>query len=146
MRTWKEITEEPSFEPEYVSIQLKDCPANPFYALMIDERIDRSTIPEGWHAYDVRHSDDDFCAPSTIERSVRVNFFCTVLVDSELPLPDDGYLEIEDWSYEDWEDMAYSSLERAGADSVEIDGLVYNWDNLDTIQNNVKRLLAPSLV
>lgn len=48
-------------------------------ALFTDGRIDRNTVPEGLHCYDLRGSDDDPGRPATVENSVAVNHAGTVL-------------------------------------------------------------------
>jgi len=149
MRTWKEITEERGFEPQYLRLTLGVGKSTLTVAgMLIEERIDATTIPDGWHVYDIRHDESDWSKPLTVERVVLVNFMGRFLTDRELPLPfdNDECLEVIDYSYEDWADVACDALERAGADSVEIDNLLANWDNLDTVGNNVKRLLSNVLV
>lgn len=65
--------------------------------LFIDERIDRSSIPEGLFSYDVRHDDGgDMC---TIEGNVAVNYYGTLISRTEL-LPDGvDHVKIEDNEY-----------------------------------------------
>lgn len=148
MRTWKEITEEPWFVPQYIRMFVTAPERNlgdHIVGIIIDGRIDKSTIPSCWHAYDVRHTEEDWGEPATVEKNVIVNFFGTLLVERELKLSKESVLpclEVKSWSYVDWEEMAYDALEEAGADSIEIDNLIVHWDNLDTPANNVKYLLS----
>lgn len=65
-------------------------------------RIDRQTVPDGVHMYEVRHSDEDWGEPCEIANGILVNFFGTLLSRKPLSL-EDTYLEInpeEDWGYE----------------------------------------------
>jgi len=57
-------------------------------------RIDRSTVPAGWYAYDLREGDDGDIA--TIEHSVSVNHYGTFLTQSELPIAEGEYLAVEE--------------------------------------------------
>ncbi len=68
--------------------------------LFTDYRIDRSTVPAGIHAYDIRAGDDAKNDFATLEASVLANHTGTVLVKHRLPMPD-GYLPIADYGLED---------------------------------------------
>ena len=62
----------------------------------------RGQLPEGYHAYGLRNSDDDFLDPATIElHEVMVNFFgyfiCTEDLDDMFNGED--YIEIVDYNY-----------------------------------------------
>lgn len=62
-------------------------------------RVDRATVPEGWHAYDLCEGEDGlFC---TIEEKVVVNHGGTFLTQQEIDLGPNKYLELE-------EDFEYS--------------------------------------
>lgn len=69
--------------------------------LITEYRIDRSQDTEGKTLYDIRHSDDDWCDPATVEESVVVNWYGTILLNEPIELGPDKYLEIEDYWYED---------------------------------------------
>ena len=56
-------------------------------ALFSDLRIDRSTVPDGWHCYDVRGSDYDPGRPTTLEARVVVNHAGTILSPEEITFP-----------------------------------------------------------
>ena len=56
-------------------------------ALFSDLRIDRSTVPDGWHCYDVRGSDHDPGRPTTLEARVVVNHAGTILSPEEITFP-----------------------------------------------------------
>ena len=64
-------------------------------ALFCNERIKPEQIPEGLHAYDLRHSDDGgrFCS---IEPKVGVNHGGTVLMRDVLDFGKDGYIPFDD--------------------------------------------------
>lgn len=68
--------------------------------LFTGARVDRNTLPKGIHAYDLRHGDDDGI-PCTLERSVVVNHFGTVLTNRPFSLSREGYRQIgeEDYSF-----------------------------------------------
>lgn len=67
-------------------------------------RADKKTIPEGMYCYELRHGDDDGF-PASIEKSVRVNFFGTVILMEELELGEDGMLELG------YDDFGYTGVE-----------------------------------
>lgn len=47
-------------------------------------RIPQSEREEGLYYYDIRHSDEDFIEPVSIERLVRVNHLCTIATSKPL--------------------------------------------------------------
>lgn len=63
-----------------------------------DMRIDRNTIPEGKFLYEVADGDSDGI-PARIRHGIMVNFYGTLICDSELPLGDDGVLWIEEGGF-----------------------------------------------
>ena len=72
-------------------------------------RVDKTTIPEGWYFYEVRHSDEDWCDPIEIALGILVNRFGTLIVKEPFelepsPITDNAYLGIDpenDWKYLD---------------------------------------------
>lgn len=72
--------------------------------LLSEVRVDREKGIEGKYLYDIRHSDNDWCDPATLEKKVIVNWFGTLIVDKPIQAlegPDRPYKEIVDWSYDD---------------------------------------------
>lgn len=63
-----------------------------------DMRIDRNTIPEGKFLYEVADGDSDGI-PARIRHGIMVNFYGTLVCDSELPLGDNGVLWIEEGDF-----------------------------------------------
>ncbi len=60
-----------------------------FYQIRTDDRA------RGYsYVYELRHADDDFTKPVTVERRVRVNFFGTILAQEPFVFGRDGYVEI----------------------------------------------------
>lgn len=79
-----------------------------FELVMLDEypvlftcaRIDRGTVPEGLHCYDVRHDDDCQGKACEVKLHVLVNHWGTILSKTEIPLEDGGsYYPKEDLNY-----------------------------------------------
>lgn len=67
--------------------------------LFTDMRVDRTTIPEGLHAYSLRHDDEcqgDICE---IAPSIMVNFWGTILCRDEIPLTDNGRRYVDEYDY-----------------------------------------------
>ena len=51
-----------------------------------DPKIDRSTLPSGWHAYDIRHDDECLGIFCTLNHNyVNVNNAGTVFLEGEIP-------------------------------------------------------------
>lgn len=61
-------------------------------------RVDKETVPEGMHCYELRHGDDDGF-PASVEESVRVNYFGAVLFTEALELGEEKALQ---FGYEDF--------------------------------------------
>lgn len=71
------------------SFTVFDNDGNEYEGYWSSIRVDRRTLPEGWHAYDIRESEDGW--PGTIEKNyVMVNHSGTFLTKEELPLPEDN--------------------------------------------------------
>lgn len=72
-------------------------------------RVDRSTVPDGYFMYEVRHDDDQQGEPVQIGRSILVNHWGTLISNRPIRLESSsinayiGYRDIdpeEDWNYE----------------------------------------------
>lgn len=139
MKTWKQLTNDKEFEPQFIDLTIPSRFDNSkeeiITAMIIEERIDKSTLPAKWIGYDIRHSDDDSGQPATIEENVTVNFFGTILVDKLLDFDGKDYIEILDYGYQDWEDVAEDELTAAGISLEYFDV----WDNLRTVDENIIR-------
>ncbi|MCI8882540.1 MAG: hypothetical protein HFH43_05760 [Lachnospiraceae bacterium] len=63
-------------------------------------RVDKGTVPEGMHCYELRHGDDDGF-PVSVEENVRVNYFGAVLFAEDLELGEEKALQFghEDFGY-----------------------------------------------
>lgn len=63
-------------------------------------RVDKDTVPEGMHCYELRYGDDDG-VPVSVEESVRVNYFGAVLFTEALELGEEKALQFgyEDFGY-----------------------------------------------
>ena len=61
-------------------------------------RVDKETVPEGMHCYELRYGDDDGF-PVSVEESVRVNYFGAVLFAEALELGEEKALQ---FGYEDF--------------------------------------------
>ena len=63
-------------------------------ALFTPARIDRNTIPCGYHLYEVRHDDDCQGDAVQIASNIYVNHWGSLITRDELEIPD-GFLDIE---------------------------------------------------
>ena len=73
-------------EEQYEHVELFGKPA-----LFTDSRIDRGTVPEGFHCYDLRGSDYDPGKPTTLGNQVAVNHAGTVLTAEPVTIPKEGF-------------------------------------------------------
>jgi hypothetical protein len=64
-------------------------------ALFTDLRIERSTVPEGYHLYEVRHGDECQFDAVQVARGIMVNHCGTLIMRDKLRLGADGYLDID---------------------------------------------------
>jgi hypothetical protein len=75
-------------------------------------RIDRASLPDNLHAYDLRDSDDgrDFFS---IEQFVFVNHGGTILTDHEIPMTEGDFTPIVDYNFKDneWSDKLLAMIE-----------------------------------
>lgn len=66
-------------------------------------RVSREDIPEGLFLYDIRHSDNDWGQPATLENTVRVNWFGTIITKEPIDLCDgtdnDRFRNLNDDNY-----------------------------------------------
>lgn len=53
--------------------------------MVTGSRIKRDSLPAGYHAYDIRHADDDWGEPCELANSIMVNFLGTLITDKEIP-------------------------------------------------------------
>ena len=63
-------------------------------ALFSNSRVDRSTVPDGFYCYDIRHSDDD-SIPASLELSVKVNHMGTILSQLDFGLKQKSYIPMD---------------------------------------------------
>ncbi len=68
-------------------------------ALFTNDRIDRSQVPQGYYAYDIRHDDEDDREPATIEPTVNVNRFGTILTQEYIGMTEQGFAPIYDINF-----------------------------------------------
>lgn len=56
-------------------------------------RVDPKSVPKGLYVYDIRHSDEDWGEPATIEPKVIVNHMGAIITNEEIkfPNPDDTH-------------------------------------------------------
>lgn len=70
--------------------------------LFYEERIPTEKAPIGYpYAYHIRHDENDWTCPISIERFVAVNFFGTIFVKKPIELSVDSTMEIKQFKLED---------------------------------------------
>lgn len=104
-------------EEEYEYVELFGKPA-----LFTNSRIDRSTVPEGWYAYDLRGSDYDPGEPMTVEFIVAINHAGTILIHEPVSIPKEGFRRLKGQLNFLGEDLTL-------ADFCEVRGYFYPEDN-----------------
>lgn len=72
---------------------------NNYEALFTNERIDRSQVPQGYYAYDIRHSDDDDSVAATIELNVMSNHYGTILTQEHIEMTESDYTPVFDINF-----------------------------------------------
>lgn len=69
---------------------------------MSESRVDKVNDTEGKFFLDIRHTDDDWTEPATVENYVMVNWFGTLILDEPYIITDEEkYCEIKDYWLED---------------------------------------------
>ena len=70
--------------------------------LFTNLRIDRSTVPETLHCYDIRETDGFSGVAASVERYVLINHWGTILSKESFPLENGRYeVESDDIEYQD---------------------------------------------
>ena len=64
-------------------------------ALFTSLRIDRRTVPDGMHLYEIRHSDEDWGEPCQLARHILINHYGSVLTSEPIQFPPDGGLDLD---------------------------------------------------
>lgn len=86
-------------EVSYMEVLVQDQ-----LSLFCEERIEKSTVPQGLYMYQVRHADEDWSKPAEIKNFILVNFFGTLITKKPLLTEEETFLCIE--SEADWEEIA----------------------------------------
>lgn len=63
--------------------------------LFTDCRVQRDTVPEGLHRYEMRHTDDDWGEPCQLGYGILVNHFGTILTNEPIQLDPGGHLDFD---------------------------------------------------
>lgn len=78
-----------------IILKMPDGTKKTIVCTYVAERLPFVVVPPGYHKYSIRHSNEDWCIPVTVEREVIVNHLGDILVEEPLDLGEEGYLEIE---------------------------------------------------
>jgi hypothetical protein len=63
--------------------------------LFTDCRVQKDTIPEGLHRYEIRHTDDDWGEPCQLGYGIVVNHFGTLISNEAIQLDPGGHLDFD---------------------------------------------------
>ena len=99
--------------------------------LFFNGRYDRESLPDGLYCYDLREGDSGYAA--TIEPSVAVNHFGSILTTQPIEFPEQGYIELNEengLSFGDGEEMSiYEFVQHSAKDrrtkEVEAESVAY---------------------
>jgi hypothetical protein len=89
-RKMKKMSGYSAMEEEFEEITVLGKPA-----LFTPIRIDRNTVPQGYHYYEIRHDDECQGDAVQIARGIMVNHWGGIIMRDKLKLPPDGYIDIE---------------------------------------------------
>lgn len=109
--------------------------------LLYEGRLDHTTIPEGFTAYDLRHEDEDWGSPCEVSPYIMVNFFGTIVSDT--PIPDIGWTKETGkgsiWFKEnEYVDTATYAEERFGDFDIEFSNKMYD----DAVESYLNRTMT----
>lgn len=79
-----------AMEEDFEEVTFLDKPA-----LFTPIRIERSTVPRGYHLYEVRHDDYGRGDAVQIGRNIAVNHWGSLIMRDEIKLPSDRLLDIQ---------------------------------------------------
>ena len=79
-----------AMEEQFEEVEILGKPA-----LFTPLRIERGTVPCGYHLYEVRHDDDCQGDAVQIARNIYVNHWGSLITLDEIDMPADGFLDIE---------------------------------------------------
>lgn len=101
LKTVKELMKTCSVRPFTVEYETTDG-SQTVTGLLSEYRVDHTKDTEGKFLYDIRHSDNDWCDPATIEQRVIVNWFGTLILCEPITFPEgQDFLDVIDSWYED---------------------------------------------
>lgn len=101
MKTVKQLIKSGDLRPFTVEYDTPDG-TRTVTGLLSEERVNHTKDLEGKYLHDIRHSDNDFCDPATIENQVTVNWFGTLILNEPFTFPKgQDYVDIVDYSFED---------------------------------------------
>lgn len=89
---------------EYVKrISIETIDGQIINGILSECRVGRELETEDKFIYDIRHTDNDWCEPATLENFVWVNWYGSIIVDTPIQFPEEPYLEITNYSIEEYE-------------------------------------------
>ena len=66
--------------------------------LFTSDKVDKTLLPKNMFCYYIRHSDDDWDEPATLEKFVRVNLYGTIISKNEIVIND--YIDINSTNFQ----------------------------------------------
>lgn len=100
LKTVKELLQSNDIRP--ITLFFED--GTKISGLLSEFRVYQQADTESKYLYDIRHTDEDWCEPATLEKRVMVNWFGTLIVDEPIEIlesDNSAYLEITDYGYDE---------------------------------------------
>lgn len=100
LKTVKELLQSNDIRP--ITLFFED--GSKISGLLSEFRVYHQADTESKYLYDIRHTDEDWCEPATLEKRVMVNWFGTLIMDNPIEVLENGekeYLEITDYVYDE---------------------------------------------
>ena len=92
--------------PTYQTAEILGQPA-----IFTDLRIEHKSVPDGYHLYEIRHTDDDWGEPCQLARNIMVNYYGTIITNTPIQLPPDGMLDFDSEQFL-YTDEEWNTLEK----------------------------------
>lgn len=126
------------------------CSIEGYSGIFTDVKIEKSlldSLPKGVYHYDIRHDDDGFGIPVTIENHVVVNRLGTFLTLNKIDFDGENFLNINEYflpdyfhiKYDDWIEFNKSSIKLQNSKNDD----VKSEDNVSDDTSNVITMIAP---
>ena len=89
-----------------VTLERKDGTTFELSGYFSDIRLRKTEVPKDLYKVSIRHSDEDWGDPATVERWVMVNHFGDILLDKPLEFPEqDPFYIVKSYKFDDYKTL-----------------------------------------